>query len=159
MTAIPLTLSTGISQRFTEDTALSDSARELYGLFVEATSFSESISLGHLRETGREELLRAYLDAQQDNWDGEGALAADPASLKYAIHFLDLLPSFILNPDASVDPDGEMNLEWYSGPQSVFSVSIGRDGNADLCRLVRCEQEPRCRTVWRFYSYHCGREH
>jgi len=49
-------------------------------------------------------------------------------SLIKAFQFVRSLPDDISMPDVSVDPDGEVALEWYKNPRWVFSVSVGADG-------------------------------
>ena len=87
----------------------------------------------------KREVLHALEDefrrACSMNWDGYGALPADPFSYNYAGEFLRLLPSHVPNPEISVDPDGEISMEWDCGPRNVFSVSVGRDGTLTYAGL------------------------
>ncbi len=81
----------------------------------------------HLRQA-LVELGSAYVEASQDNWDGYGARAAQPASLSQAARFLAALPMTITLPDIGVDPDGEVSFTWQRAPRLVFSVSFRPDG-------------------------------
>jgi hypothetical protein len=112
----------------------SDEARSLRGLFTPGEEGSLSYSeLDRLRAF--ETLEQAFLEASSDNWDGEGSEPADPMSYRYALLFTRSLPGWVPNPEASVDPDGEICLEWDQGRRSIFSVSIGRDGTLTYAGL------------------------
>lgn len=80
-------------------------------------------------------MKQAFVEATAENWDGEGGEPADPMSYRYALLFAQSLPGWAPNPEASVDPDGEICLEWDWGRRSIFSVSIGRDGTLTYAGL------------------------
>ena len=135
MTTASLTFGTAFAEPPIVERALSDAGLRLRSFLVDATDFSGSVSLGEPRSRAREALDEAFLQATDANWDGEGAPAADLLGYAYARNFLALLPSSTPNPEAYVDPDGEICFEWYYGPRSVFSVSIGRDGTLTYAGL------------------------
>ena len=87
------------------------------------------------RQKAFEALKQAFVEATSENWDGEGGEPADAMSYRFALLFLQNLPGWAANPGASVDPDGEISLEWDWGRRSVFSVSIGRDGTLTYAGL------------------------
>lgn len=115
--------------------ALSDEAGDLCRLFRDATEFSGSIAFGEPKRAAREDLLSAYIAAQVEDWDNEGARRAEPSTFIYADQFLRLLPSSGFLPEITVDRDGEILFEWDQGPRQVFSVSIGRDGTLTFAGL------------------------
>ncbi len=117
------------------DHGLSDTARDLRDMLADAAAFAGSMVLGVRREDAREALMQMYCHTINEDWDGEGAAAADPFSHEYASSLLDALPRWVPNPDIYVDPDGEFCLEWDYGPRKVFSVSIGRDGTLTFAGL------------------------
>jgi len=90
---------------------------------IKSPEQSETIG-GHIRET-KQLLDKATEECFADNWDAYGAKAIDETSYRDAIHFTWLLPPTIPVPEIYIDPDGEVNFEWYAGPRQVFSVSIG----------------------------------
>ena len=71
---------------------------------------------------------KAAANASRPNWDGEGAWPVEGTTRTYARIFATALPEGTKMPDVSVDRDGDISFEWYQSPQSVFSVSIRRDG-------------------------------
>lgn len=73
-------------------------------------------------------LERIFNECSEDDWDGNGCLAADRRSFHTAKEVLLNLPYRIREPDISVDPDGEISLEWYMSKSRLFSISIGVDG-------------------------------
>lgn len=67
---------------------------------------------------------------------GEKEAPASFASARYAIAMLkDLLLIAQELPHVSVDPDGEISLEWYRAPRLVFSVSVGPQGELTYAGL------------------------
>ena len=116
------------------DGGVSDEAESLRELFAPSEEVSSSFSdLDRLRAF--EALKQAFVEATTDNWDGEGGAPADAMSYRYALLFIQSLPGWAPNPEASVDPDGEIALEWDRGRRSIFSVSIGRDGTLTYAGL------------------------
>ena len=86
---------------------------------------AQSVTISRNYREMRQLLAKATEECSADNWDGYGAKAIDETSYGNAIHFSWLLPLNIPVPEIYIDPDGEVNFEWYVGPRQVFSVSIG----------------------------------
>ena len=84
--------------------------------------------LSDLKEVARE--------ASTDGWDGYGASAVLPGSIYYSRQFLRLLPPTFPAPSFTVDPDGEIAIEWDYGVRKFISVSIGRDGTLNYAGLL-----------------------
>ncbi len=76
-------------------------------------------------DEGLQSLLSIREECAAENWDGYGAQPMDPDSFNEAVRFVRALPTTIPDPDVSVDPDGEISIEWHLEPRRVFSVSIG----------------------------------
>lgn len=104
-------------------------AREIDGHFADLRrSRVEAISLGSRYNEAASELDAILRECANPNWDGEGSHAVLQASAIQARRFLDALPSGFEFPEVSVDPDGEIALEWRSGPNRAFSISFGAGG-------------------------------
>jgi hypothetical protein len=74
-------------------------------------------------------IAAAIFGSRVPNWDGHGAAPANAASARYAVLILrEVLFVAPEIPEVSIDPDGEVALEWYRGPRRVFSVSVGPNG-------------------------------
>lgn len=85
------------------------------------------------------ELRDAYTEANEDNWDGYGARPAEPASLFHARRFVALLGFGQQPTDISVDPDGEVSLDWDYEADRVLSISVASDGRLSYAaRLGPC---------------------
>jgi len=117
------------------DLGFSDTAERLRAILQEPIDVDRSVTLGEPRDRLREALNEAFQRANRPNWDGEGAEPADPLSFRYSCSFVMALPTSVPVPEVSVDPDGEMCLEWDYGARSVFSVSVGRDGTLTYAGL------------------------
>lgn len=85
------------------------------------------------------DLVDALLDvasqASEAGWDGYDARPADPDSLRHTYTLVRRLPQDLPAPEFSVDPDGEISLEWFVGPRRTFSVSVGADGRLSYAGL------------------------
>ena len=117
------------------DRGLSAEARALRKLTSAAADFSGSVTLGQPKRVAQEALDSAYLQAQEENWDGMGSVRVEPTTYSYASQFLQILPSDLSVPDIAVDTDGEILFEWDHGPRQTFSVSVGRDGTLTFAGL------------------------
>jgi hypothetical protein len=87
------------------------------------------------------ELESVLVDAQVENWDGEGAVPVTPEAYHHAREFLRKLPPDIPAPEVAADPDGEIALEWYRDPGFSFSISIGPTGRLAYAGLFGPENE------------------
>lgn len=110
------------------DQGLSDEAKKLVQLFDDALAFTHSFSLGERFRQAVAALMEAYEEASSKGWDGYGSRAADPFSYIHALSLLSALPTTIPVPEVGVDPDGEIEFEWYLGPRWVVTVGVGRTG-------------------------------
>jgi hypothetical protein len=76
------------------------------------------------------ELEKAIKQASEPNWDGCGSSPTLPGIQAVACRFLNVLPSAYKAPLVGIDPDGEVNFEWYVDKWHQFSLSIAPDGRA-----------------------------
>lgn len=84
--------------------------------------------LGQGLARARGALKSARLEARSENWDGYGARPVDPSSYFIASQFIESLAPRNLPTDISVDPDGEVSVNWDFAADRTFSISIGADG-------------------------------
>jgi len=84
-----------------------------------------------VHDTSRREtaaaIERVYLECSDDNWDGHGASGVDWRSRQHALRFVQLLPPGTMAAEASVEPDGEIALEWHLSPDRFLIVSMSRN--------------------------------
>lgn len=73
----------------------------------------------------RAQMRSEYLDYLEDDWDGEGASAISYDALVNANSFLAQAIASGRVPEISPEADGFIQLEWYTRPDCVFSVSFG----------------------------------
>lgn len=117
------------------DQGVSNEAKKLIELFDDALAFAHSMSLGERLRQAIEALREAYEEASSKGWDGYGSRAADPFSYIHALSLLSALPTTVPIPEVGVDPDGEIEFEWYHGPRWVVTVSVGRTGTLSYAGL------------------------
>lgn len=105
---------------------------------------SVSLSSPHATEDPAERHARLALSietaarsAPDQDWDNYGAHYASAESKRHALEFVRRLPASLPAPEALVDRDGDMNLEWYHDPSQVFTVSFGADGTLSYAGLFR----------------------
>ena len=73
----------------------------------------------------RAQIGSEYLDYLEENWDGEGASPIAYDTLVNANRFLIQARASGLSPEIEPEADGFIQLEWYTSPNCVFSVSFG----------------------------------
>lgn len=89
-----------------------------------------------------DQLIDAYEEASEPNWDGVGSVQVDPSTLGLAQQFVLSLPKKYQAPDIAAEPDGHLNLEWYQGKRRLLSVSVNPDGRLHWAALIGPE-DPR----------------
>jgi len=104
-------------------------------LFVDALAFRHSVLLGERYDRAMEALRDAYEEALTSGWDGYRARPVDSFSYIHALSFVSALPSTVPLPEVAVDPDGEVEFEWFRSPRWLFTVSVGRSGNLSYAGL------------------------
>jgi len=107
------------------DRGVSNDALAL-NLFVEEMLEDCSQSVVISASESLKELYDVWEECGFENWDGYGAKPVDIDSFNETERFIRALPTTVDKPEISVDPDGEISLEWYLEPRKVFSVSIGK---------------------------------
>ena len=128
MTAPALDLSTW----YRPDSAYGDEAKSLRRMFDQVTyELDATETFGQPLRA----LDSAFADASTDDWDGQGATAADFETYRVARAFLRALPVTVPSPSISIDPDGEASFTWAQRRDMMFSVSVGRDGTLSFAGL------------------------
>lgn len=59
------------------------------------------------------------------DWDGYGAYPVSAVALARARNLIRMLPSNIPLPELSVDPEGDISLDWMPHRVKTFSISVG----------------------------------
>ena len=107
----------------------SEEAEDIRRTLGEVTAgFNRTHTLGSAFEKLIRPLDEAFLEASTEDWDGHGARQSDPRSYKYARLLIETLPIHRPIPKVGVDPDGEIDFEWYVKPSWAFSVSVSSRG-------------------------------
>lgn len=81
-------------------------------------------------------LIRNLVAFHPEGWDGYGARAVDPLAIERACVVAGLLPADIPDPIVSVDPDGDISLDWDYGNKQILSLSIPGDGQSFWALMV-----------------------
>ena len=80
-----------------------------------------------------QELLQT---AGEANWDGEGADPVTEEIVETAMQVVDHLPlDTIEPPEISADPHGNVEFDWYLDNGTMFTISIGIEGDIALSGL------------------------
>lgn len=107
------------------NSAVSREACAVHDNAIDASSHYESSeALFGQTANALESLLNIAQECVEDNWDGFGAIAADPMAIRRAESFIRALPPQLPNPEVSVDPDGEISLDWIPSQTQTFTLSI-----------------------------------
>ena len=89
-----------------------------------------------------DQLIDAYSEASKPGWDDEGSIAVKPSTLQLAKEFVVSLPRKYQTPEISPEPDGHVNLEWYTSKRRLLTVSVNPDGRLHWAALLGSE-DPR----------------
>jgi len=98
-------------------------------------SLDSTQTLGSAFDRLMPKFLAAKQEASEDNWDGHGGRPADPGSCFHSWLLMQMLPTLFPLPSVGVDPDGEIDFEWYVAPRWTFSVSVGANGELSYAGL------------------------
>jgi hypothetical protein len=92
--------------------------------------------LNAAREHARQPISRSWQTFLKDNvrevskryahegWDGYDASPISTASTVAALKLIDQLPENLQEPQVVPEPDGEIALEWRSGKDTLFSLTV-----------------------------------
>jgi hypothetical protein len=95
-----------------------------------------SLALRSAAEQALAELETVRKETSAAGWDGYGALPIDADAYSQARMFIQALPTTVPAPEISVDPDGEVALDWMFGKSLRFSVSVGKHGRLTFASLL-----------------------
>jgi len=115
---------------------VSDDAKTIQEYFAEiAYDFVRSIVLGEKNVQITQALMNIFEECAHPNWDGYGAKPIDKESYLESLRFIQYLPKALPSPEVTIEPDGEIAFEWFNSKRTVFSVSIGRNGELTYAGL------------------------
>lgn len=125
----------------TEETGVSEAARALKNLRRGISQVNhESVTFSNLSLD--DQLIDAYTEASSPGWEGDGSLPVGPSTLQLVKDFVESLPLRYQTPEISPEPDGHVNLEWYSGKRRLLTVSVNPDRRLHWAALIGNE-DPR----------------
>jgi hypothetical protein len=83
----------------------------------EALFGGKASAISRLRELAAE--------CSSHDWDGYGALPANPLAVAFAERFIRALPEEVALPEFAIEPEGSISLDWIESQHRLFSVSVG----------------------------------
>lgn len=101
---------------------LSQFYRDLLPAQFEASAYGQS------RLDILADLVTAQAEAQEENWDGYDASPVQQQAVRDAAFFLLRLPFDFPPPGISIDPDGDIALDWEGRNGSVVMLSFHGQG-------------------------------
>lgn len=90
------------------------------------------------------DLTKSHADA----WDGREAAPVDRRAIALAVEFVRSLPNDCVMPEAAVDPDGAVSLDWIASRHRM--LSIGFAGSSDRLAYAWVDGTDRGHAVERF---------
>ena len=88
---------------------------------------TETASENRLTEA-YEELESISEDCSSPEWDGYSAEPISNIAIERTKKFLDLIPDNIPVPEIVPQANGGLSLEWYRSPDSLFDISVEKEG-------------------------------
>lgn len=115
----------GYGQTFSwPEIGLSDESKQIRsGLLKILAEVRQPISFSW-REMLKDELDEIVQECSEGGWDGYDAEPVSSESAAVAQQLIDVLPEHIDVPNVVPEPSGEIALEWQSGGQKYFSVTV-----------------------------------
>ena len=92
-----------------------------------------SRALFDLKEDALKKLYELVAECTEADWDGYGAEAVSQSAVEYSAHFIRRLPEDLPLPEISVEPDGEISLDWSPTSTQTFYCKYRYCGSNDLC--------------------------
>jgi len=105
-------------------TALSDESREISDRIEEIQEELRKPISFSWRESLRHELADIVEKCSFAGWDGYDAEPVSDESKIAALQLIEVLPEFILAPDVTPLPSGEIAFEWRVGQEIDFTISV-----------------------------------
>jgi hypothetical protein len=116
-----------------KDTAVSEEIRNVQ---LETVKYYEqSQSLFGAKALAISSLLEIASESSEDNWDGYEANPVSPIAMWRAEEFIRALPAGFPMPEAAVEPDGSISLDWIA-PNRRVVLSIGESNRLAFAWLV-----------------------
>jgi len=101
--------------------------------------FENSVFLFGNAQTALAALMKLASETTEDGWDGEDGSKMAEGSLNFAVRLLKEMPREWAVPTVDLDPDGEVSLQWYGGPDSRLSISVGNSGKISYAWILPSE--------------------
>lgn len=120
---------------------VSDAARWLDKTFDSIVEHRRS-SVTLSRHEAIERVFEAYRDADESWKLATGEAPVSEEVMETACRFLEALPLGVPSPTVTAEPDGHINLEWYTTPRRLVTVSIGPNSRLHWAVLIGSE-DPR----------------
>ena len=79
--------------------------------------------------------------AGEPNWDGEGADPVTTEIVEIAQRVVKELPGDIELPQISADPEGNIEFDWYLENGTMFTISVGKEGDFAISGLHQEREE------------------
>jgi len=86
----------------------------------------ESRAIGN--RAALDELGEVFQECSEAGWDGYNARPVDQEKMLCAFRIIDSLPPGFPMPSIGADPDGQIALDWRTGPHRILSVSVDPEG-------------------------------
>lgn len=81
-----------------------------------------------------DELLETY---GVEDWDGEGAFAIKPSTVKIAKEVANEFPDDIAKPDVGATPHGEIDFDWFISEEAILTIGVCPSGEIAFAGLFK----------------------
>jgi hypothetical protein len=102
---------------------------------IDGSELDTSLFFASGQREAERQLRLISLECDKPDWDGYGATAVSVSALQHALAFVELLPSYVSEPQASAHPDGELALTWTRNELAILSIAISSTGRLSYAYL------------------------
>ena len=122
--SIRIAASTGAVNLWWTATGLSEESNEIRDRIEEIQQELRKPISFSWRESLRHELAEIFQKCSFAGWDGYDAEPLSDESKIAAFQLVEVLPEYILTPDVTPLPNGEIAFEWRVGQEIYFTISV-----------------------------------
>ena len=116
----------------------SERTHTFFVLISSDVSQRRQVTLSHHAKDKCKTDIRNLLHISGENdWDGEGADPVTQKTVDIALNVVENFPGDVGLPEVTADPHGRVDFDWHLNNGTMFTVSVGNDGEVAISGLYQ----------------------